>query len=59
MRVYFTDIAPAPCSNDRRLLSLFGNLQAPNVLTSWLKKPTEDWNLAYRMLDHVKDMVNK
>jgi hypothetical protein len=46
-------------SNDRKLLSSFGNLQAPRVLTAWLENPTEDWNLAYRMLDHVIRMVNK
>ena len=46
-------------SNDKKLLSSFGNLQAPRVLTSWLENPTEDWNLAYRMLDHVIRMVNK
>ena len=46
-------------SNDRRLLSSFGNLQAPRVLTSWLENPSEDWDLAYRLLNHVIRTVNK
>jgi hypothetical protein len=46
-------------SNDRKLLSSFGNLQAPHVLTSWLDDPSEDWDLAYRRLNHVIQTVNK
>jgi hypothetical protein len=46
-------------NNDRKLLSSFGNLQAPSVLTSSVDNPTEDWNMAYRMFDHVIETVKK
>jgi hypothetical protein len=39
--------------NDRNLLSSFGNLMCPNVLTQWLQNPTQDWNLAMILLKHV------
>jgi hypothetical protein len=39
--------------NDRRLLRSFGNMAAPAVLTDWLLDPTEDWDLAIRMLEYV------
>jgi len=42
--------------HDRALLNSFVLPGIPNCLESWMKNPTEDWGLAYRLLLHVKKM---
>jgi hypothetical protein len=33
------------------------SLPIPGALLHWLQHPTEDWNLPYRLLDHVKNAI--
>jgi hypothetical protein len=42
---------------EEQMLNRFRNLQPPKVLLDWLDNPTEDWNLAKKLLNHIKSIV--
>jgi len=44
-------------SCDQKMLDSLRTGELPDVLTSWLVKPVPDWDLAMRLLDHVKKSV--
>ena len=38
-------------------LSRFGPFHQPKVLADWMERPSADWQLALKLLDHVKNMM--
>jgi len=42
---------------DRKLVSSFTNRPIPGPLESWLRSPSLDWNLPFKLLNHVQDLV--
>jgi len=40
-----------------RMVEGIVSYHVPSVLTDWLLQPTEDWDLAIRLLDYVKTLV--
>jgi hypothetical protein len=42
---------------DRKLVKAFKSRRIPRCLSEWLKNPTEDWQLAFDLLQHVKSLV--
>jgi len=48
----------ATCTiQDRKLLRAFSNRTIPSCLQHWLHKPSVDWSLPTKLLDHVKSLV--
>ena len=44
---------------DKKLLESFQLNDLPKCIVDWIQNPIEDWNLADRMLSHVKKRVPK
>jgi hypothetical protein len=43
---------------ENHTLSRFAALSLPIFFEDWLKNPTEDWNVAYKLLDHVQNKLS-
>ncbi len=43
---------------DRNLINSFRNNPIPDCLSEWMQNPTEDWDLATKLLDHVEKKIN-
>ena len=46
--------ARSTTENDKKLLRSFPKPSLPICLAEWMKNPSEDWDLAWKLLDHVK-----
>jgi hypothetical protein len=44
-------------SQDRKLVRAFRNRKVPGCLLEWFENPKCDWNLAVKLLEHVKKLV--
>jgi hypothetical protein len=42
---------------DRKLVNAFKNREIPSCLKSWFKNPYADWNLPFKLLEHVEKLV--
>jgi hypothetical protein len=42
---------------DRKLVKAFKLRSIPRRLSEWLENPAEDWQLAFDLLQHVKNLV--
>jgi hypothetical protein len=42
---------------DKKLIRAFHNRQMPNCLLEWFNEPKVDWELPYKLLCHVKNLV--
>ena len=47
--------ARSTTTNDERLLRSFPEPILPVCLVEWMKNPSEDWDLAMDLLNHVKN----
>jgi hypothetical protein len=44
---------------EERMLVRWKHLSIPKVLQQWLDNPTEDWDLPFKLLEHVQGKLNK
>ena len=45
-------------TSDKQLVDSFNLPQIPACLRDWMLKPSEDWNLPYKLLEHVTNIQN-
>jgi hypothetical protein len=44
---------------EQRVLSRFSHRELPEVLVKWLHKPSNNWSLPLKLLEHVQNILNK
>jgi hypothetical protein len=44
---------------EERMLVRWKHLSIPKLLQQWLDNPTEDWDLPFKLLEHVQEKLNK